>query len=81
LYVIGGYSVYRGNEITSFSVNEQYVPSGYKDTGPAPETSNTTKTSFLAYLIVAISALTIIAIISCSFFYFKRKIHTLEENW
>jgi N-acetylneuraminic acid mutarotase len=42
LYVIGGYSVYRGNEITSFSVNEQYIPFGYKGAVPAPEQSNTT---------------------------------------
>jgi hypothetical protein len=80
LYVIGGYRVYRGNEITSFSVNEQYVPSGYKDTIPAPETSNTAKIVVSTYRIVAISALTIIVVVSSLFFYFKKRMHPLEEK-
>ncbi|MDR0318740.1 MAG: hypothetical protein LBI09_01745 [Nitrososphaerota archaeon] len=77
LYVIGGYrnyGGYAGYEITTFSVNEQYVPIGYSNallSGTKYFLNNTTIATVVILLIVGVTGGLV--------FYFQKKIDVMGD--
>ena len=94
-YVVGEEQrYYNSGSYNSVYLNLQYVPMGYTGVVPAPETSNApeqpnpskspnlTGTSFLTYLIVPISALTVgIVVIISVFFYLRARKSTKSVEY